>query len=296
MFTRSTTPFMRARLRSYPAWFALPLGAIFIVLYLLPTATSFYYAMMRWSLFGTDYVGFDNYTMFFEDPFLVGGLKNTLIYATITSAAKVGIGLLIGVLLTSSVKFRGFLRNIVFFPVLVSTVGVGLTFQTLMKPDIGLIDQALKFFGIQDAQLLGNPATALYAVATVDIWKGVGLATVIYIAGMAAIPTEYYEAAKVDGANSWHSFRWVTLPLLRPATNTVIILSLIGGLRTFDLIWSMTGGGPGFASDVIASLIYKNYQSGFYGLSTAGNVIMFIAIALIIFPLQRYLTKREVAQ
>lgn len=287
---------MRARLRSYPVWFVAPLGAVFIVLYVLPTCTSFYYAMMRWSLFGTDYVGFDNYKMFFEDQFLMGGLKNTIIYATITSSAKVVLGLMLGVLLTASVKFRGMLRNIVFFPVLVSTVGVGLTFQALMKPDVGLIDQALSFFGVHDAQLLGNPATALYAVAAVDIWKGVGLATVIFIAGMAAIPLEYFEAAKVDGANAWNSFRFVTLPLLRPATNTVIILSLIGGLRTFDLIWSMTGGGPGFASDVIASLIYKNYQSGFYGLSTAGNVIMFIAIGLIIFPLQRFLTKSEVSQ
>lgn len=142
--------------------------------------------------------------------------------------------------------------------------------------------------------LLGDPATALYAVIAVDVWKGVGLATVIFIAGMATIPAEYYEAAKLDGVSAIQNFRHIVLPLLRPATNTVIILSLIGGLKSFDLIWAMTGGGPGFASDVMASLIYKQYTSGFYGLSTAGNVVMFVMILILVLPLNRYLSKREV--
>jgi raffinose/stachyose/melibiose transport system permease protein len=199
-----------------------------------------------------------------------------------------------GVVLMSNIKLRGLLRNIVFFPVLVSTIGVGLTFQELLKPNVGILDQALQVFGIPAAGLLGDVNTALYAVIAVDVWKGVGLATVIYIAGMAAIPSEYYEAAKMDGVSAIQNFRHIILPLLRPATNTVIVLSLIGGLRSFDLIWSMTGGGPGFASDVLASLIYKKYQAGFYGLSTAGNVIMFGLILILIVPLNRYLSKREV--
>jgi len=128
----------------------------------------------------------------------------------------------------------------------------------------------------------------------VDVWKGVGLATVIYIAGIMSIPLEYYEALQVDGGNNWHKFRYITLPLVRPAMHSVIILSFIGGLRSFDLIWAMTKGGPGFATDVIASIIYKQYQAGFYGLSTAGNVILFIAVALLGVPLYRFLTKREV--
>jgi raffinose/stachyose/melibiose transport system permease protein len=199
-----------------------------------------------------------------------------------------------GVVLMSNIKFRAVLRNLVFFPVLVSTIGVGITFQQLLKPQIGILDQALQVFGIPAAGLLGDVNTALYAIVAVDVWKGVGLATVIYLAGMAAIPQEYYEAAKVDGVNTWQNFRHIVLPLLRPATNTVIILSLIGGLRSFDLIWAMTGGGPGFASDVLASLVYKKYQAGFYGLSTAGNVVMFLLILALIVPLNRFLTKREV--
>jgi raffinose/stachyose/melibiose transport system permease protein len=131
-------------------------------------------------------------------------------------------------------------------------------------------------------------------VALVDIWKGVGLATLIYIAGILAIPREYYEAADVDGTSKMGQFLHITLPLAWPATSTVITLSLIGGLRSFDLIWAMTKGGPGFASDVIASVIYKQYQAGFYGLSTAGNVVLFLLVAFIIMPLQWWMTKREV--
>ena len=117
------------------------------------------------------------------------------------------------------------------------------------------------------------------------MWKGVGLATVIYIAGLVSIPGEYYEAAEVDGASRWDIFRNIMLPLARPATATVITLSLIGGLRSFDLIWAMTKGGPGFASDVIASVIYKQYQAGFYGLSTAGSVVLFLLVTIIVVPL-----------
>jgi raffinose/stachyose/melibiose transport system permease protein len=131
-------------------------------------------------------------------------------------------------------------------------------------------------------------------VALVDVWKGVGLATVIYIAGIVSIPQEFFEAARVDGAGPVHQFRHILLPLARPATVTVIILSLIGGLRSFDLIWAMTRGGPGFTSDVIASVIYKQYQAGFYGLSTAGNVLLFVLVTAIVLPLSRFLNRKEV--
>ena len=135
---------------------------------------------------------------------------------------------------------------------------------------------------------------ALYSVAFVDVWKGVGLATVIYVAGLAAISPDYYEAARIDGATRLQQFWRVTVPLVRPATVTVITLSLIGGLRSFDLIWATTKGGPGFASDVVASTIYKQYQAGFYGLSTAGNVILFAMIAVIILPLTWWFNRQEV--
>jgi raffinose/stachyose/melibiose transport system permease protein len=278
----------------YPYWFYLPAFAVFFVFFLLPTLSSFYYSLTRWTLFDSEFIGLDNFRQFFEEPALTKGLTNTLIYAVTTSGLKVILGMLLAVLLTSSVWGRAFMRSTVFFPVLVSTIGVGLTFTVLMEPDVGLINKALAAVGITGPRWLVDPKWALMSVALVDVWKGVGLATVIYIAGIVSVPREYYDAARVDGAGSFGLFRYITLPLAWPATVTVIILSLIGGLRSFDLIWAMTRGGPGFTSDVIASVIYKQYQAGFYGLSTAGNVVLFLLVTAIILPLYSFLRRREV--
>jgi raffinose/stachyose/melibiose transport system permease protein len=278
----------------YPLWFFVPAAVVYAVLFLVPTFASFYFSLTRWSLFSTEFIGLENFVTFFREPYLFQGLVNTFIYAGLTSGAKVVLGLLLAVLLTSQIIGRGYLRSVVFFPVLVSTVGVGVTFAVLMNPSEGLINEALGWFGVVGPGWLTDPDLALYSVALVDIWKGVGLATLIYIAGIVAIPQEYFEAAKVDGASAFSSFWHVTVPLSWPATTTVIILSLIGGLRSFDLIWTMTRGGPGFTSDVVASVIYKHYQAGFYGLSTAGNVVLILVVTAIILPLSWLLSRREV--
>jgi raffinose/stachyose/melibiose transport system permease protein len=283
------------RVRSpYPTWFYLPAAIIYAVLFLVPTFASFYFSLTRWSLFEFEFIGMDNYVQFFREPALVTGMVNTVIFGAVTSGLKVVLGLLLGVLLTSQIIARGFLRSVVFFPVLVSTIGIGITFQVLMDPFGGVINETLAVVGIDGPGWLTDPRYALLSVALVDVWKGVGLATVIYIAGIVSIPQEYFEAARVDGASPLQNFWHVTLPLARPATVTVIILSLIGGLRSFDLIWAMTRGGPGFTSDVIASVIYKQYQAGFYGLSTAGNVLLFVLVTAIVLPLSRFLNRKEV--
>jgi raffinose/stachyose/melibiose transport system permease protein len=284
----------RKRKSPYPLWFYLPAGILFIVLFAIPTFASFYFSLTRWTLFDTEFIGLDNFRQFINEPFLLGALINTFIYGFLTSAAKVVLGLLLGLLLTSQIVARGYLRSVVFFPVLVSAVGVGITFKILMDPFDGLINNALAVFGITGPAWLTDPSLAIYSIAVIDIWQGVGIATLIFIAGLVGIPQEYYEAAKVDGASALQNFWHITLPLVVPATATVILLSLIGGLRSFDLIWATTGGGPGFASDVIGSMIYKQYQAGFYGLSTAGNVILFGIVLIIVIPVQWLLNRREV--
>jgi raffinose/stachyose/melibiose transport system permease protein len=278
----------------YPYWFYIPAGVVYGVLFLVPTIIAFYFSLTRWGLFSQEFIGFDNFVQFFDEPALVTGLVNSLIYGVLTSGLKVVLGLLLAVLLTSQIIARGWLRSVIFFPVLVSTIGVGITFTILMNPQRGLINETLGLLGIDRPGWLTDPDLALYSVALVDVWKGVGLATVIYIAGIVSIPRDYFEAAEMDGADAFKRFRHIILPLARPATVTVIILSLIGGLRSFDLIWSMTRGGPGFSSDVIASVIYKQYQAGFYGLSTAGNVVLFLAVSLIVVPLFWALNRKQV--
>jgi raffinose/stachyose/melibiose transport system permease protein len=292
-----TAPVQPARKKSpYPYWFYLPAAIIFGVFFIIPTFSSFFFSLTRWNLTEWEFIGLDNFIQFFQEPALITGLRNTLIYAVVTCTLKVVLGMALALLLTSQILARGFLRSVAFFPVLVSTIGVGLTFQVLMDPSNGLINQALGVIGIEGPAWLVDPKTALLSVALTDVWQGVGLATVIFIAGIVSIPREYFEAAASDGATAWQRFWKIVLPLSRPAITTVIILALIGGLRSFDLIWAMTRGGPGFTSDVIASVIYKQYQAGFYGLSTAGNVVLFLLVTAIVFPLFRFLTRQEVDQ
>ena len=229
-----------------------------------------------------------------SEPSLTSGLRNTIVYAVVTSGLKVVIGLLLATLLTSRLRTaqRCSGRSI-FFPVLVSTVAVGHHVRGADASVDGPRSTGRStVVGIDGPAWLTDPNIALLSVALVDVWKGVGIALVIFIAGIVSIPEEYFDAARLEGG-AWVKFRHVILPLSRNATFTVILLSFIGGLRSFDLIWTMTRGGPGFTTDVIASTIYKQYQAGFYGLATAGNVILFIVVMLLVFPMMRFFNRQR---
>ena len=284
----------------YPNTLLLPAGVLYVILFLVPTLLAFFFSMTRWTLFNFHWIGLQNFKNYFSDPNLSVGFRNTLIYAVVTSGLKVIIGLYLGNFLTSRIRTKGFLRSVVFFPVLVSTIGIGFTFSELMDPFHGMINVTIVWFahlfGISMAGpgwLASNNLLPLLSVAFVDVWKGVGFATVIYIAGIVSIPAEYYEASAIDGASARKQFYKITVPLIRPAMASVILLSFIGGLRSFDLIWAMTGGGPGFSSDVIASINYKQYEAGFYGLSTAGNVILFIGVMILVLPMSQFLNRKS---
>jgi raffinose/stachyose/melibiose transport system permease protein len=255
---------------------------------------SFFFSMTWWTLTDWKFIGLENFITFLTEPSLNIGFKNTIIYAVVTCLLKVILGLFLGVFLSQKLKTIGFVRSMVFFPTLLSTVAVGMAFAMMMHPTQGLINTALKIVGIAGPDWLGDISIALLSVALVDVWKGVGMATVIFIAGIMSIPEDYYEALAIDGGNSFHKFWNIIVPLSRPAMNSVIILAFIGGLRSFDLVWAMTKGGPGFSTDLIASIIYKQYQGGFYGLSTAGNVILFIVVSALAFPLYAFLNRKEV--
>ena len=287
-------PTKRRQYSSYPSWFYIPAIVLFVVFFAVPTFASFYFALTRWDLSTAEFIGFTNFIQFFQDPQLVNGFLHTFEYGFVTSAAKVVLGLALAVLLTSPILGRGYLRAVVFFPVLVSTIGIGFVFKSLLDPFHGMVNAALGAVGLPQPGWFTDPNMALGTIAGVDIWKGVGIATLIFMAGIVAIPQEYYEAARMDGASAWRIFSSITLPLSRPAMGTVIILSLIGGLRSFDIIWATTGGGPGFASDVIASVIYKEYLFGLYGLSAAGNVVLFIVVTAIMVPVSWFINRREV--
>lgn len=285
---------MKKKKNIYSGWFIVPSMLIYIVMFIIPLACSLFFSLTVWNFNGFEFIGLENFKMFFSERSLSIGVKNTLVYAAITCFSKVVLGFFIAVFLNSGIKSKNVLRAVIFFPHLVSTIAVGVTFRALMHPSKGLLNMVLTTLGLPAVNWLGDTNLALFSVIAVDVWKGLGVATVIYVAGLQAIDKAYYEAAEIDGASAWQRLKYITVPLVRPAMNSVIILMLVGGLRWFDLIWSMTEGGPGFATDVLASIVYKQYAAGFYGLSTAGNVIMFVLIAIIVFPLQKFLLSKEV--
>lgn len=280
--------------KTYPYAFLVPAGVVYGLLFLLPTIMSFFFGMTRWTLTDWQFTGLDNFVTFFSEPSLNIGIINTLIYAVVTSGLKVVLGFALAVLLTSRLKSKNLIRSIIFFPTLLSTIAVGITFSNLFHPTMGAINGLLAGVGIQGPDWLGDVRIALLSVAFVDVWKGVGIALVIFIAGIMSIPGHYYEALAIDGGNARHKLFALTIPLARPAINSVILLSFIGGLRTFDLVWTMTGGGPGFTTDLVASIIYKQYQGGFYGLATAGNVLLVVLVSALVVPLSRFLSRSEV--
>lgn len=285
-----------SKAQKYSVWYILPALTVFTVLFIVPMIISVFFSMTVWSFADFRFVGLQNYKMFFEDSQLLQGLGNTLIYAFSTSMSKVVLALLISIFLTSNIRLRGALRSVVFFPHLVSNVAIGITFCALMHPTKGVFNAVLTSFGLKTSKFVYSPNTSLISVIVTDVWKGLSVSTVIYIAGLQAIDRTYYEAAEIDGASRLQTFWNITLPLVRPAMNTVIILSLIGGLKSFDLIKTMTDGGPGNSSTVLALTVYRQFANGYYGMSTTGNIIMLVMISLISYPLQKFLLSREVSQ
>ena len=271
----------------------IPAAVIYIIIFIIPTFSSFFFSFTRWTLKDWEWIGLDNFITFFREPSLAIGVKNTVFYGFVTCGFKVVLALFLALLLTQGWKMEGYLRTLIFFPTIISTMAVGLIFKSFMHPSNGIINQALSLFGIGKVYWLTDKRIAMFSVAMVDVWQGLGTATLMYIAWIKAIDHTYVEAAQIDGADVWQRFKYITLPLIRPAMNSVLILSLTGGLRNFELVWAMTKGGPGFTTDLLTTVIYKQYANGLYGLSTAGNVILFLLVSLIAFPVYANVTRKE---
>ena len=280
--------------KSYTYWMAAPGVFIYVLIFAIPTFASFYFSMTRWNLLDSTFIGLDNFVTFFSQTNTKASIGNTFVFAFTTSLSKVILGMLIALGLCSRIKSASFLKSVIFFPTLLGNVAVGIAFASLMHPTHGLINQGLMALGMEPVKWLTDPDMALWSVILVDFWKGIGVTTVIYIAGISSIPQMYYEAAAMDGASWFQRFRMITLPLLVPSINSVLTLSMIGGFKNYDLIWTMTEGGPGYATETLGTVVYKLFARGNYGLATAGNVILFVLIACIIYPLNHYVSRKEV--
>ena len=194
-------------------------------------------------------------------------------------------------------RFRGvnYMRTVFFLPAVLNNVAVGLVFRSMMHPS-GLINRTLTTIGLGalTQNWLTNPKIAIFSCAFVEIWKWTGYTMVILLAGLQAIDTTYYEAAELDGASRWQQFRSVTLPLIMPAFNNAVVISIVGGLKVFDIVQALTNGGPGNATSVFGTLIYSSFSSGSYGRGCAASMILTFFVLLIALPTNRFLSGKEV--
>ena len=265
---------------------ALPAFAVYASLYLYPALTNLLYATQRWDgITAPEFTGFRNITyLLTEDDLFRKALGNNLRFMLVVVIFQTGFALLFATFLLKNSKTNIFLRIVFFFPTILSSVSVGIIWTFLYDPNYGSITAFLKAIGLGDrAPLwLGNESLTLYSIALTQVWFHTGQLMVIYIAGLQQIPAELYEAAEVDGATRWQQFRNVTWPMSIPTTGVVIAYTTIQSFRAFDLVFSMTNGGPNNSSSIFATLIYV---TGFFeykvGYAAAQTVFMILTIVLI---------------
>lgn len=223
-------------------------------------------------------------------------ISNTLLFAIITTIFKVGLGMILALFVNRQLRTKGFLRTVFFVPAILSPVAVGIIFSGLMHPTTGFINVFLRFLHLDvlTQSWLTNTSIALYSVMAVEIWQWTGFTMLILLAGLQAIPQTYYEAAAIDGATPFQKFKNVTLPLILPAFNNSLILSMIGGLKVFGIVYSMTQGGPGTATQVFGTFVYKSFSAGRYGEAAAANIVQSIFIGVIALSTLSILRKKEV--
>ena len=169
-------------------------------------------------------------------------------------------------------------------------------FKSIMNPEIGLLNSFLRLLGIAGLKWLTDPKMAFGSVMGVDIWKGMGYIMTIFIAGIMSIDPTYYEAADIDGAGAWRKFRTITLPMLMPTITVTTVLNIIYGLKVFDMVYALTNGGPGYATEVLYTSIYKEFGFGRYAVGTTLSSIMFVFMVIVGYFLIRLMTRNEVPE
>ena len=258
-------------------WFVLPALAIYLYVVLVPTVQGAAFSFTDWSSSSTDkaFIGWDNYAEIFEGDAGPATVR-TLLIAFVTVVAQNVIGLGLALLLNGAIRGRNVLRTIIFAPLVVSSLVVGYLFKYIFgAPGTGGINTVLAALGLPQVDFLGNPTIALWIIIVTIVWQFTGSTMVIYLAGLQGVPAEMLEAAELDGAGFWKRFWYVIRPLLAPAITINLMLGLIGGLKIFDQIFSLTGGGPAGQTQTISTLIYQLFsQFGEYGKSAALAIVL----------------------
>lgn len=281
----------------YPSYFLIIPLVLYVVLFIIPSAMGMVLSLTDWNAMNDEihFIGLEHFKNIFTDERYLIVIVNTIIFAIVTTVFKNVIGFSMALVLNKSFKTRNFLRTIFFFPVMLSPLIIGLVFKSIYNPEYGVINEALRAIGLDSIahDWLGSTATALGAVIAVEVWRLVGQNMVIYIAGLQAISEDYLEAADIDGASKWQKLRYVIIPEMIPSITINLVLNLIAGLKVFDLVFVLTNGGPARATEVLNTLVYKEYSSGRYGFSTALGFIMFIFTCIVAFSVLKAMSREE---
>lgn len=284
--------------RKYPIYFIMPALLVFILFFIVPTVIGIYYSFTNWSVYddAVKFIGLDNYKKMLTNKTVITAFKNTLMFGAIVTIAQNVFGLLLALLVNKIIILRNFFRTMFFMPFVIAPVIIGYVFSTIYEPKNGVLNSFLDFVGL-DVLIqpwLTDPNIALFSIIMTDIWRVTGFAMIIYIAGLQYIPKELIESAKIDGANAWQTFRNVTFPLLASSFTINVTLSLITALKVFEVVLVLTNGGPGYHTEVLYTLIMKQFGLGELGYSTAINMVLVLLISAIGLPILYFLRKREV--
>lgn len=285
-----------AESKLYPKTFLLPVVTIFVIFFIIPTMGGVLLSFTDWDITKSSihFNGLYNYRTIFQDSIFKKAWSNTLIFLVSIVLIRNVLAVLLALAFTKNLKTRSYLRTIFFVPSILSYVVVGIMFNALFQMD-GTFNQLLQLFHIAcTKEWVASADTALKIVIVADIWKWTGFHMLIYIAGLTAIPKDFYEAALIDGANGWQRFWKVTAPLLVPAFSINITQSIIGGFRVFEQVLTLTNGGPGHETTVIGMLVYEYYGAGLYGKSSAITIILSVVVFIVTIFVKRFFNSREV--
>jgi len=288
---------MKAKI--YPAYFLLGAAILYFALYLVPGILGIYFSFTNWNAYSSKmhFVGFDNFAKIFSigENYLFY-IKNTLLFTAVTTAVKTVLGLVFALMLNTGIAAKSVHRSVLFSPVILSFLITGIVFRSILNPATGMLNTILRDIGLAPlaASWLVDPHIAFFSVMGVDVWKGAGYLMVIYLAGLQAIPSTYYDAAAIDGAGYFQRLWNVTLPLLMPSIVVVVVLNILYGLRVFDIIYVLTNGGPGNLTEVINTVVFEQFSQGAYALANSLSTLLFLVMAAIGFLLIRAMNRRIV--
>ncbi|MCL4425897.1 MAG: sugar ABC transporter permease [Firmicutes bacterium] len=265
---------------------------------ILPTLSALRISLHDWDILSPSkpFVGLANYRRLLNDPIFWKALKNTFLYMFVVVPAELVGGLSIAIMLQSVRRFAGFLRSLYFLPFVTSAVAISWVWRWMYVPHYGTLNMILSFLGFTEQPFLQSPSQALYSIAAVVIWQSLGFHIIMFLAGLQAIPTVFYEAAMIDGANRWQVFRSITLPLLNPTIVFLAVMGSIASLKIFTQVMNMTFEGTGGPLHSTITLVLYIYQMAFtrfqMGYASAVTVILFMIIIVITVIQMRLITRR----